>query len=99
MTKRELLGYAARIAPVLLPYLRGRALNMHRYPDGAAKKGFWHKEVPNHAPEWLSPLAQRGRGPRGDPVLRRRGRAGDARLGGRLRGARVAPVDLAHRCA
>ena len=54
VTKRELLAYAARIAPVLLPYLRGRALNMHRYPDGAAKKGFWHKEVPNHAPEWVS---------------------------------------------
>ena len=53
VTKRELLAYAARIAPVLLPYLRGRALNMHRYPDGAAKKGFWHKEVPDHAPEWV----------------------------------------------
>ena len=54
VTKRELLAYAARIAPVLLPYLRGRALNMHRFPDGAARKGFWHKEVPDHAPEWIS---------------------------------------------
>ena len=53
VTKRELLAYAARIAPVLLPYLRGRALNMHRYPDGAAHKGFWHKEIPDHAPEWI----------------------------------------------
>ena len=54
VTKRELLAYAARIAPVLLPYLRGRALNMHRFPDGAARKGFWHKEVPDHAPQWIS---------------------------------------------
>ncbi|HEX6054285.1 MAG TPA: non-homologous end-joining DNA ligase [Intrasporangium sp.] len=54
VTKRELLAYAARIAPVLLPYLRGRALNMHRFPDGAARKGFWHKAVPEHAPEWIS---------------------------------------------
>ena len=53
VTKRELLAYAARIAPVLLPYLRGRALNLHRYPDGAASKGFWHKEVPERAPGWL----------------------------------------------
>lgn len=53
VTKRELLAYAARIAPVLLPYLRDRALNMHRYPDGAARKGFWHKEIPDHAPEWI----------------------------------------------
>ena len=54
VTKRELLAYAARIAPVALPYLRGRALNMHRYPDGAEPgKGFWHKQLPAHAPAWL----------------------------------------------
>lgn len=53
VTKRELLAYAARIAPVVLPYLEGRALNLHRYPDGAAGKGFWHKQLPSHAPEWL----------------------------------------------
>ncbi|MEJ3744541.1 hypothetical protein WEI85_14750 [Actinomycetes bacterium KLBMP 9797] len=53
VTKRELLRYAARIAPTVLPYLTRRALNMHRYPDGAHAKGFWHKEVPDHAPDWL----------------------------------------------
>ena len=53
VTKRDLLRYSARIAPVLLPYLTRRALNMHRYPNGAGRKGFWHKEVPDHAPDWL----------------------------------------------
>ncbi|WP_309135231.1 DNA polymerase ligase N-terminal domain-containing protein [Cellulomonas sp.] len=53
VTKRELVRYAARIAPVVLPYLRGRALNMHRYPEGAGKKGFWHKQLPEHAPDWV----------------------------------------------
>jgi bifunctional non-homologous end joining protein LigD len=53
VTKRELIRYTARIAPVVLPYLQGRALNMHRYPEGAGHKGFWHKQVPNHAPHWL----------------------------------------------
>src|SRR4051794_36692100 len=53
ITKREFLRYSAQIAPVLLPYLQQRALNMHRYPNGAGTKGFWHKEVPTHAPEWL----------------------------------------------
>jgi len=53
VTKRELLAYAARIAPVVLPYLRGRPLNLHRYPDGADHQGFWHKQRPAHAPEWL----------------------------------------------
>jgi bifunctional non-homologous end joining protein LigD len=53
VTKRDLLRYTAQIAPTLLPYLRRRALNMHRYPQGAGTKGFWHKEVPSHAPRWL----------------------------------------------
>jgi bifunctional non-homologous end joining protein LigD len=53
VTKRELLAYAARIAPVTLPYLQGRALNLHRYPGGAQEKGFWHKQRPAHAPDWL----------------------------------------------
>lgn len=53
VTKRELIRYAAQIAPVVLPYLQGRALNMHRYPEGADRKGFWHKQLPGHAPRWL----------------------------------------------
>ena len=53
VTKREFLAYTALIAPVALPYLEGRPLNLHRYPDGAERKGFWHKQRPDHAPEWL----------------------------------------------
>jgi bifunctional non-homologous end joining protein LigD len=54
VTKREFVAYAARIAPVVLPYLEGRAVNMHRYPNGATQNGFWHKQLPDHAPEWLA---------------------------------------------
>jgi bifunctional non-homologous end joining protein LigD len=53
VTKRDLLRYSAQIAPVVLPYVTRRALNMHRYPNGAQAKGFWHKELPTHAPAWL----------------------------------------------
>ncbi|GIH16225.1 non-homologous end-joining DNA ligase LigD [Rugosimonospora africana] len=53
VTKRDLLRYAARIAPVLLPYLVRRPLNLHRFPNGAQAKGFWQKELPKHAPDWL----------------------------------------------
>jgi bifunctional non-homologous end joining protein LigD len=53
VTKRELLAYTARIAPTALPYVQGRPLNMHRYPEGADRPGFWHKQRPEHAPEWL----------------------------------------------
>jgi bifunctional non-homologous end joining protein LigD len=54
----------AQTAPVAVPYLQGRALNLHRYPDGAEGKHFWHKELPDHAPGWLprwtNPLADEG---------------------------------------
>ena len=53
VTKRELLRYSAQIAPVALPYLAHRALNMNRFPNGAGTKGFWHKQLPDHAPEWV----------------------------------------------
>lgn len=53
-TKRDLIRYYACIAPTMLPYLAHRPLNLHRYPEGVAKEGFWHKQVPSHAPEWIS---------------------------------------------
>ncbi len=53
VTKRELIRYAIQIAPVVLPYLSGRPLNMHRFPGGAGTAGFWHKQLPDHAPGWI----------------------------------------------
>lgn len=53
VTKRELIRYSALIAPVILPYLAGRPLNMHRFPGGAGASGFWHKQLPDHAPSWV----------------------------------------------
>jgi bifunctional non-homologous end joining protein LigD len=53
VTKRELIRYSAQIAPVTLPYLAGRPLNMHRFPGGVAEGGFWNKQLPAHAPDWL----------------------------------------------
>ncbi len=65
VTKRELISYAARISPVILPYLAGRPLNMHRFPGGATQNGFWHKQLPDHAPDWVprwrNPEAKEGR--------------------------------------
>jgi bifunctional non-homologous end joining protein LigD len=53
VTKRELIRYAVQIAPVVLPYLTGRALNMHRFPGGAQAAGFWQRQLPEHAPDWI----------------------------------------------
>jgi bifunctional non-homologous end joining protein LigD len=53
VTKREFLRYAAQIAPVAVPYLAKRALNLHRFPEGAQSKGVWQKRLPDRAPSWL----------------------------------------------
>ena len=65
VSKRDLIRYSAQIAPVAVPYLAGRALNMHRFPAGAGESGFWNKQLPQHAPDWLprwdNPDAKRDR--------------------------------------
>jgi bifunctional non-homologous end joining protein LigD len=53
ITKRDLIRYHATIAAYLLPYLRDRALTLQRYPDGVERVGFWQKQVPDHAPDWV----------------------------------------------
>jgi bifunctional non-homologous end joining protein LigD len=52
-TKRDLIRYNARVAPYMLPYLEGRAVNPRRHPNGAAAPGFWHKARPDHAPDYV----------------------------------------------
>ena len=53
LTKRDLVRHYASVAPVILPYLAQRPINMHRYPDGIDGKHFWQKALPAHAPEWI----------------------------------------------
>ncbi|MET0144755.1 MAG: non-homologous end-joining DNA ligase [Ilumatobacteraceae bacterium] len=63
ITKRDLIRHYATMAPAMLPYLADRAVNMNRFPDGIGSKGFWHKEAPAHAPDWI----RRWRNPDADP--------------------------------
>ena len=99
VTKREFIRYSARIAPVVLPYLAGRALNMHRFPGGAGTRGFWQKELPGHAPDWIPRWDNPGRRSGRDHDLpgRRRGRG--AAVGGQFRRAGMARLDLPDRPA
>jgi bifunctional non-homologous end joining protein LigD len=53
ITKRDLIRYYVRVAPYALPYLRGRALTVLRHPNGIERPGFWQKQVPGHAPDWI----------------------------------------------
>lgn len=54
VTKRDLVRYYAAMGPAMLPYLAGRPVNLHRYPNGSDHPGFWHKQAPEYAPEWLT---------------------------------------------
>jgi bifunctional non-homologous end joining protein LigD len=53
ITKRDLLQYYARVAPVLLPHLVDRAMVMKRYPNGAHGDFFFMKRAPSPRPEWI----------------------------------------------
>lgn len=54
VTKRELVRHYATIAPTMLPYLAGRPVNLHRYPDGVDRPGFWQQELPAGTPSWVT---------------------------------------------
>ena len=54
ITKRDLLRYYVSIGPTIIPHLAGRGLNLQRFPDGIGRQGFWQKDVPGHAPKWIS---------------------------------------------
>ncbi len=52
-TKGQVIDYYVRIAPVLLPHLRGRPLTMKRYPNGVSGPFFYEKNCPEHRPDWV----------------------------------------------
>ncbi len=56
-SKGQVIDYYTRIAPVVLPHLRGRALTLKRYPNGVEGKYFYEKQKPSHAPEWVRSAA------------------------------------------
>ncbi len=65
VTKAQVIDYYTRIAPVVLPHLAGRPLTLKRYPDGVEAEFFYEKEIPRHAPDWVTrvpiPTTRRGR--------------------------------------
>jgi len=56
-TKAEVIDYYSRIAPVLLPHLKGRPLTLKRYPNGVDAPFFFEKQAPSHRPPWVTTTA------------------------------------------
>ncbi|WP_456481046.1 non-homologous end-joining DNA ligase [Oceanithermus sp.] len=52
-TKGDLLRYYREVAPVLLPYLRGRPLTLVMCPDGIAAGCYYRRKRPDYAPDWM----------------------------------------------
>jgi bifunctional non-homologous end joining protein LigD len=52
-TKGDMIEYYTRVAPALLPHLRGRPLTLKRYPNGVDEKYFYEKQCPSHRPDWV----------------------------------------------
>lgn len=57
-TKGEMIDYYARIAPALIPHLKGRAVTLRRFPEGVEdlEAAFYEKRCPKHRPAWMKTI-------------------------------------------
>ncbi len=54
ITKLDVITYYVRVAPFLLPFLHDRPVSMHRFPDGVTGEGFFQKDAPVGAPDFVN---------------------------------------------
>ena len=54
-TKGEMVDYYARVAEVMVPHLKGRAVTLRRFPEGVddLDSAFFEKRCPKHRPKWV----------------------------------------------
>jgi bifunctional non-homologous end joining protein LigD len=54
-TKGEVVDYYAKVAPAMIPHLRGRAVTLRRFPEGVddLDAAFFEKRCPKHRPKWV----------------------------------------------
>src|SRR4051794_13818553 len=52
-TKADLAAYYRDVAPAMLPHVRERPVSMQRFNGGITRPGFFAKEVPKGAPDWV----------------------------------------------
>jgi bifunctional non-homologous end joining protein LigD len=54
-TKAEVIDYYLRVAPVMLPHIRDRAMTRLRFPDGVGPERvpFYEKNAPMGTPDWV----------------------------------------------
>jgi bifunctional non-homologous end joining protein LigD len=52
-TKCDLATYYRDVAPTMLPHIRDRPISMQRFGGGIERGGFFQKDIPKGAPEWV----------------------------------------------
>lgn len=54
-TKGEMVDYYAKVAPAIVPHLKGRAVTLRRFPEGVEDldAAFFEKRCPKHRPKWV----------------------------------------------
>jgi bifunctional non-homologous end joining protein LigD len=53
ITKLDLAEYYRDVAGAMLPHVRDRPVSMQRFNGGIGRPGFFHKDIPKGAPEWV----------------------------------------------
>ena len=62
ITKQDLAAHYERVAPLMLPHVRGRPLALEAFPGGIESAGFFMKAVPRHFPDWVHRVTVAKRG-------------------------------------
>lgn len=53
ITKGEIVEHYRRVAPHMLPHVRGRPVMMQRFPGSDGSAAVYQKAIPSHFPEWI----------------------------------------------
>lgn len=54
ITKGDVFEYYKEISDIIMPYLKNVPQSLHRHPDGIKSKGFYHKNIGDTPPDWVS---------------------------------------------
>lgn len=53
VTKAEIVEHYARVAPLMLPHVRGRPVMLQRFPGPDGIATIYQKAIPSHFPDWI----------------------------------------------
>lgn len=53
IAKADIVEHYLRVAPVMLPHVRGRPVMMQRFPGPPGSRPIYQKAIPSHFPEWI----------------------------------------------